>query len=167
MKHSTALFWAKVAAPDRNGCRMWLGSLNRKGYGITSWGGRTTNAVRLAWKLAHGSIAPGLEADHWRLNEILLDGEQHLCSRRCVHHIRLVTRMENLHASPKVRATWALGNRYLVERNKAKTSCPAGHPYDEENTYVRPNGHRQCVRCRKSWQLRSDQKRKAMGLTQW
>lgn len=26
--------------------------------------------------------------------------------------------------------------------------CPAGHPYDERNTYVDPRGHRRCRRCR-------------------
>lgn len=31
----------------------------------------------------------------------------------------------------------------------SKTHCPSGHPYDEANTYVYPNGrHRACRRCR-------------------
>ena len=33
----------------------------------------------------------------------------------------------------------------------AKTHCPRGHPYDDENTYVDPtNGWRQCIKCRKA-----------------
>lgn len=32
-------------------------------------------------------------------------------------------------------------------RNSLKTECPAGHPYDEENTYIRPNGSRFCRAC--------------------
>jgi group I intron endonuclease len=28
-----------------------------------------------------------------------------------------------------------------------KTHCPQGHPYDLENTYIRPNGHRLCRTC--------------------
>lgn len=30
-----------------------------------------------------------------------------------------------------------------------KTHCPQGHPYDEENTYVAPDGSRQCKTCRR------------------
>ena len=29
-----------------------------------------------------------------------------------------------------------------------RTHCPAGHPYDEANTYNRPSGGRQCRKCR-------------------
>lgn len=31
--------------------------------------------------------------------------------------------------------------------NAAKTHCPKGHPYDDENTYVRPDGGRECKKC--------------------
>ena len=30
----------------------------------------------------------------------------------------------------------------------AKTHCPYGHPYDEVNTYIRPDGGRECQTCR-------------------
>lgn len=33
--------------------------------------------------------------------------------------------------------------------NRSKTSCPAGHPYDEANTLVYANGHRRCRACDK------------------
>ena len=33
-------------------------------------------------------------------------------------------------------------------RNKHKTHCPKGHPYDEKNTYVTPDGRRECRTCR-------------------
>ena len=32
-------------------------------------------------------------------------------------------------------------------RNARKTHCPKGHPYDEENTYLAPDGARQCRTC--------------------
>lgn len=32
--------------------------------------------------------------------------------------------------------------------NAAKTHCPADHPYDDANTYVRPGGQRACRACR-------------------
>ncbi|MGH9057170.1 MAG: hypothetical protein ACRDYY_15105 [Acidimicrobiales bacterium] len=31
---------------------------------------------------------------------------------------------------------------------RAKTHCPAGHPYSAENTYVAPSGKRMCRTCR-------------------
>lgn len=31
--------------------------------------------------------------------------------------------------------------------NRYKTSCPKGHPYDEENTYVKSDGSRGCKTC--------------------
>lgn len=30
---------------------------------------------------------------------------------------------------------------------EAKTTCPAGHPYDEANTWIRRTGSRQCRAC--------------------
>lgn len=29
-----------------------------------------------------------------------------------------------------------------------KTHCPQGHPYDDENTYISPDGRRMCRACR-------------------
>ena len=33
------------------------------------------------------------------------------------------------------------------KHNAEKTHCPKGHPYDEENTYIRPDGGRSCKAC--------------------
>ncbi len=38
--------------------------------------------------------------------------------------------------------------RHGTHRNGAKTECPSGHPYDEENT-LRYCGRRYCVECRR------------------
>lgn len=35
----------------------------------------------------------------------------------------------------------------MSARNAVKTHCPQGHPYDAENTSVRPNGNRHCREC--------------------
>lgn len=32
--------------------------------------------------------------------------------------------------------------------NRLKTTCRRGHPYDDVNTYRRPNGARECRACR-------------------
>lgn len=31
--------------------------------------------------------------------------------------------------------------------NASKTHCPAGHPYTEANTYIKPGGGRRCRKC--------------------
>jgi HNH endonuclease/NUMOD4 motif len=41
-----------------------------------------------------------------------------------------------------------------------KTHCPQGHPYDEANTRVKPNGHRDCRACARAHNLRTDARRK-------
>lgn len=51
--------------------------------------------------------------------------------------------------------------RGRVTRYEAlKSHCPAGHPYDEVNTYVAKNGHRFCRACRSAAQLRYVARRK-------
>jgi superfamily II DNA or RNA helicase len=41
-----------------------------------------------------------------------------------------------------------------------KTHCPAGHPFDEQNTYCAPNGNRVCRRCSAASAKRSYEARK-------
>lgn len=45
-----------------------------------------------------------------------------------------------------------------------KTHCAKGHPYDESNTYIRPNsnGHRHCRKCMVEWS-RDYQRRQRSG----
>jgi hypothetical protein len=42
----------------------------------------------------------------------------------------------------------ALGGPANGRRQQAKTHCPAGHEYDEANTYISAQGWRRCRRCR-------------------
>jgi hypothetical protein len=43
--------------------------------------------------------------------------------------------------------------------NASKDHCPRQHPYDEVNTYLRPNGGRGCKACRRA-QSRAFEQRK-------
>jgi hypothetical protein len=110
---------------------LWLGATNGNGYGVTSRGGRGTRVYvhRLAWELERGPIPDGLEIDH-------------LCEvRGCVNvrHMALVTHRENNRRSRFVPSTM----------NANKTHCPAGHPYDDANTYRPPGApaSRMCRAC--------------------
>ena len=44
------------------------------------------------------------------------------------------------------------------ERQRAKTHCSKGHPYDKKNTYYWPNGWRKCRECENNYN-RSDKGR--------
>ena len=48
---------------------------------------------------------------------------------------------------------------------RSKTHCPQGHPYDEVNTVVRANGHRQCRICRNEYSSLAHAKRQAAKQT--
>jgi ferredoxin-like protein FixX len=116
-------FWAKVAPCPMSGCWLWTGAVNHKGYGLFETDS-TSVPHRFAYMMLIGEIPPKLQTDH-------------RCRVRCCvnpAHLELVTNQEN------------------VRRAKALiTHCPAGHPYDEQNTFVyAKNGsvNRSCRKCR-------------------
>lgn len=90
----------------------------------TRFEGRTRMVLahRLMWELCRGPIPDGLTVDH----------ECH--NRRCINpdHLRLLTHSQN-----------ASDNGFAT-----RTHCPAGHAYDEANTYRKPRtGWRRCRTC--------------------
>ena len=126
-------------APTANGCLLWLGTLNGKGYGLFSihrFG--TVRASRIAWLLVHGPIPPGLVIDH-------------LCrNRRCVNpgHLRVVSNRENV----------LCGNGSAAVRHR-QTECLRGHELSGANVYVGPDGTRECRICKRqrlrAWRSRA------------
>lgn len=118
-------FAEKIAIRD-SGCIEWVGGKTLGGYGaFTVETGHRSSVKAMAHRWAYenyvGPIPEGYDIDH-------------LCrNRACVNpdHLEPVTRAEN------VRRAAAL-----------KTECPAGHPYTDENTYVRPGtAQRTCRTC--------------------
>ncbi|MGY4784661.1 HNH endonuclease [Rhodococcus opacus] len=109
-------------------CHIWTGPKSSKGYGrvyIAVPGqkrtGRSVQTHRLAYELAHGEESTlGLTVDH-------------LCAvPLCCNpnHLEAVSIAENLRRAGEMVRT-----------------CPAGHPYDEDNTYYSLDGHRRCHQC--------------------
>ena len=68
----------------------------------------------------------------------------HLCENpACVNvleHIEWITQGQHI-AAHGLPGDWG---------NADKTECPAGHEYDDENTYIAPRGDRQCRECRRT-----------------
>lgn len=134
-------FWDKVkvdlSSPlvrDEH-CWIWIAAHLVQGYGQFSVGSRKDNsrkmvrAHRFAYKAMIGPIPDGLQLDH-------------LCrNRACVNpsHLEPVTGIENTRRG--------LTGIVTALRERAKTHCPKGHPYDETNTGYTSNGWRYCRTC--------------------
>ena len=122
-------FWGKVEITEPHW--IWRGSKDGNGYGQMWVDGRLRPAHRIAYELFVGPISEGLELDH-------------LCRvRDCVRpaHLEAVTRSVNVRRG--------LGPHMLAALNSTKTECLRGHPFDDENTYRRPDGDRGCRACMK------------------
>jgi len=119
-------FIAKVRVTP--GCWLWTGAKQASGHGVFRWG-RLVMAHRYAYQAYLGSIPKGMVV-------------RHKCDvAACVNpdHLELGTVADN--------------NQDMMERGRyvnamrLKTHCPRRHPYNEENTYIRPDGRRKCRAC--------------------
>lgn len=113
--------------PDLGPCWVFTGGRN-KGYGYIGVGKRNVQAYRVNYERYVGPIPPGAVMDH-------------LCrNRACVHplHVEPTTYRENAVRSP-IHPAMVKG---------ARIACPAGHPWDEENTRYW-NGVRLCRACQR------------------
>ena len=129
--------------PEPNsGCWIWLGYIwQDTGYAcfaITH--SQTKQAHIVAYRLYRGEIPEGMQLDH-------------LCRTRwCSNpwHLEPVPCKENL-----------LRGNTRNARNAAVTHCPAGHPYEGTNLYIRKsNGQRGCRACRNDVRRRAAAKHK-------
>ena len=125
-------FWKWVEINNR--CWNWTGALSPDGYG-QFWNGKRVRAHRYAYETFIGPIPEELECDH-------------LCrNRACVNpaHIELVT--------SSVNSLRGLAPAMIKQFHLSKTHCPHGHAYDEGNTYIAPNGGRECRTCRRKQRI--------------
>lgn len=122
-----ARFWARVALPNEQGCMLWTGPIDRRGYARF----KKKLVHRISYEMAVGPIPDGLTVDHVKAR-----GCRH---RHCVAplHLEAVTGAENNRRSESPTAI-----------NARKTHCHRGHPFDQQNTYRDPAGQRQCRACR-------------------
>jgi hypothetical protein len=90
---------------------------------------RTFQVHALVLRAFVGPYPPGMQIRH-------LNGTPH---DNRLENLTYGTPAENARDRDEVH-----GTNYELNR----THCPQGHPYDKENTYIAPSGHRQCRTCR-------------------
>lgn len=128
----TERFMQFVSPEPNTGCWLWLGHVDRGGYGQFRVGSQTdgtrrhARAHRVAYELLRGPIPAGQTLDH-------------LCRvRSCVNpdHLEAVSKRENI-----------LRGESFAAINASKTHCANGHEYTPENTRLW-RGERYCRTCR-------------------
>jgi hypothetical protein len=127
--------------PD--GCWIWKGPTTPNGYAKFQVGpGKRERVVhRVLWEHVNNAPIPeGLQGGHTCHDAAVLagtcEGGDTCPHRKCVNpeHQSLQTASEN--------------TMRQAHAERAKTHCPQGHPYDEENTRIR-NGKRHCAACQR------------------
>lgn len=114
-------------------CWMWQGGYSKQFYPAFSVKAKTVSARRWIYAREHGEIGN---------NMVVAD----TCgNHQCVNplHLILGTMSDAVQKSPYTGA--------------AKTHCPRGHEYTNENTYVNKRGVRNCRACARSqaWRVRA------------
>ena len=135
-------FESKIIPEPNTGCWLWCASLNEHGYGRVRYEGRSWRAHRAIYQIITGTLPP------------LLD---HRCRQRCCVnpvHLRPITNAENIRLG--------LSGSVNGARQRAKTECPHGHLYANENLIITKEGERLCRRCTlaKHSRYRAKQRRK-------
>ncbi|MFB7461281.1 hypothetical protein [Streptomyces sp. NPDC056188] len=124
---------------DANECWIYTGTITSQGYGQIGVEGKVRQAYKVAYELFIGEVPPGLELDHLcHTRDLKCISNSDCRHRRCVNpwHLEPVTQRENTRRSNNPSAV-----------NARKTHCIHGHEFSPENTYVKPNGQRQCRQC--------------------
>jgi len=114
--------YVDAVASVAEACWLWPGYTNEDGYARKNGVG----VHRIMWELTYGPIPEGLEIDH-------------LCRvRNCIRpdHLQAVDHRTN-----------TMRGGTIPAYNGAKTHCPQGHPYDEQNTRIDRLGKRYCRAC--------------------
>lgn len=122
------------------GCWLWMGTLNKGGYGSVSVKMKRRLAHRVMYEHYRGPIPKPLVLDHLCRTPVCVNPD----------HLEAVTDRVNL-----------LRGNTLTARRAAQTHCMRGHAFTPENTYRKPNGTRRCRACflaamRRRWARKRD-----------
>ncbi|MBS69355.1 MAG: hypothetical protein CMK98_13615 [Pseudomonas sp.] len=137
---------ASAYRPELGPCWIWTAYIRPDGYGSFVTDTRAIShevslAHRFSYELHFGPIPDGFDIDH-------------LCRvRSCVNpaHLEAVTHAVNCRRG--------IAGAVNGDRQRAKTHCPRGHEYNQENTYISRKSARECRRCRRGAKRASRKKR--------
>lgn len=139
-----AYFEAHCSQEDRGystPCRVWQGFVTPKGYGQTTVRGKNWKAHRLAFASLVGPIPEGMTLDHLCMVKLCCNPE----------HLEPVTAVENTRRAYESDIKWG-APRHI--------HCKRGHPFSEQNTYIRPDGSRECSTCKRGHNVASRLRKK-------
>ncbi len=139
--HAASLVLSRISVDEQNGCWHFTGYVNRYGYGETGHG----MAHRVVYQGHVGAIPDGLFLDHvCHSNDLACPGGNDCWHRRCVNpaHLEPVTPKENVNRGRTA--------EYMSHRHDSTTHCVSGHEFTAGNTYMTPDGRRQCRTCRRT-----------------
>lgn len=125
---------------DGNGCWVWQGAADRKGYGIMMVRLKRVFAHRVSYEAFRGSIPTGLVIDHLCRNPPCCNPD----------HLEPVTQREN--------TLRGINPPALAAR---ATHCKQGHPYTGENLFFGSDGSRRCRICTRAANAKTTVRRKA------
>ena len=114
---------AKAITNDK-GCWLIQSPLDKDGYFIGSFHGKSVRAHRKIYEIVMGKILKGLVIDHLCKNRNCCNSE----------HLEVVTVKINTNRGKNFRSS--------------KTHCIHGHEFTSQNTYIAKNGSRHCQICR-------------------
>ncbi len=122
-------FQQKIELDLLSGCWNWTDHLDKDGYGRLRVGKNRFYIHRLSHEYWNGPISKGLVIDHTCKNP------------RCCNpnHLEAVTQKENLRRSFRPHGKYHYRSQQIEGVN--------GHQFNDENTYIRPNGCRDCRVC--------------------
>src|SRR5580704_1514781 len=122
------------------GCWMWKRPPTAQGYGQLRYEGRRWLAHTVVYETLVRPVPKGMQLDHQCHNRDQACRGGRTCPHRlCVNpaHLEPATNLVNT-------------RRGRAGAHEAeKTECPAGHPYDEENTYWSKATGRMCRICQR------------------
>jgi hypothetical protein len=130
-------FWSQVdtsGGPDA--CWPWTGTRHSRGYGtFYVVKGDQRLAHRVAFMLSRGDPGPDVIDHECHNRDLTCPGGKFCPHRLCQNptHLSAKTIAQNVADGPHA--------------NGRKTHCPAGHEYNERNTYINSKGSRICRPC--------------------